>query len=428
MVGDDPLDVGVVREGALSQHARLVRLDAEAQVDDRVDVRVGGDELHDGGDRVAGLAAGQVDGVVARPARWEVLVDLREQVLRQRHQLEVAVAGDRVRGHHPPTAGGGHDHDPVARRQRLGRERRGGLERLFDVGGAGDARLTAGPVEGGVVGGQRAGVARRGARTARGGAALHHDDGHLCGDAAQRVVEAPPLADALDVGQRDGRAGVGRVVLQEVGNTGRGRVARGDRTRDPDAGGARPVHEARHEVARLRRDGDATRRRVRGDDLGAHRRRGRHHALPVRADEQDAELGTALDELVPVTATLGACLAVARRGQERGLHALGGGRGEQVEVRPLRGAHEDQVRGALGQLVERPQRLDAEHLLALEVRGVEPALVPRGDDVVQADEAELAGVRRGAGDDDAGRVEQRGEVLRGVRRSCGGAHRATSSP
>ena len=51
-----------------------------------------GDQLQHLGDRVAGLAAGQVDGVVAAPPGRQLGVDLRPQVVGQRQQLEVAVA------------------------------------------------------------------------------------------------------------------------------------------------------------------------------------------------------------------------------------------------------------------------------------------------------------------------------------------------
>ena len=58
------------------------------------------------------------------------------------------------------------------------------------------------------------------------------------------------------------------------------------------------VEEARHEVAALAGDADATGRRVRRDDLGAQVGRRRHDALPVGAGEQDAELVGQRHELV----------------------------------------------------------------------------------------------------------------------------------
>ena len=62
-------------------------------------------------------------------------------------------------------------------------------------------------------------------------------------------------------------------------------------------------------------------------------------------------------------------------------------------------------------------RLDAEHRRALEVGRADLARVPRREDVVQRDEAELARMRRRAGDDHAARLEQRGETPRPVGRT-----------
>ena len=61
-------------------------------------------------------------------------------------------------------------------------------------------------------------------------------------------------------------------------------------------------------------------------------------------------------------------LAVAGRGEERGPDALGGAGPEQVGVGRRRRAHEDEVDRAVGQVVDVGDRLDAEHVLALEVR------------------------------------------------------------
>ena len=68
--------------------ARLIRLDAEAEVDDRVDVGMARDELQHLGNRVARLAAREVDRVVAAPARRELLVDRGAQIVGQRRELE----------------------------------------------------------------------------------------------------------------------------------------------------------------------------------------------------------------------------------------------------------------------------------------------------------------------------------------------------
>ena len=131
-----------------------------------------GDQLQHLRDRVACLAAGTVDGIVAAPSRRQLLVDRRLQIVGQLEQHEVAVAGDRIGGHDAPAAGG-RQHDGVRTlRQRLRGERGGRLERLLDVGGACDAGGPARAVEDLVVGGQRAGVARRGMRAALGRPAL----------------------------------------------------------------------------------------------------------------------------------------------------------------------------------------------------------------------------------------------------------------
>ena len=61
--------------------------------------------------------------------------------------------------------------------------------------------------------------------------------------------------------------------------------------------------------------------------------------------------------------------------------------------------------------------LHAEHLLALQVGAEDPARVARGEQVVQGDEAELAGVRRRAGDDDAPGSNRALELLGGRARA-----------
>ena len=61
VVRDDALEAVIGVERALAQESRLVRLDAEPEVDDRVDAGMAGDELHHLGNRVAGLAAREVD-------------------------------------------------------------------------------------------------------------------------------------------------------------------------------------------------------------------------------------------------------------------------------------------------------------------------------------------------------------------------------
>src|SRR6202008_216745 len=53
---------------------------------------------------------------------------------------------------------------------------------------------------------------------------------------------------------------------------------------------------------------------------------------------------------------------------------------------------------------------DPQHLLAFQVGGEHATSVTTGQEVVQADEAELAGVRARAGNEDAPRLEQRPEL------------------
>ena len=133
----------------------------EPEVDDGVHVRVPGDQAHDLGDGVAGLAAGAVDRVGPAPPGRQLPVDGGPQVVGQRQQAQVAVAGDGVgRDHAPPPGGGQHD-DVGTGRQGLRGEGRGGLERLLDRRRPRGAGLAADAVEHPVVAGERAGVARR---------------------------------------------------------------------------------------------------------------------------------------------------------------------------------------------------------------------------------------------------------------------------
>ena len=82
----------------------------------------------------------------------------------------------------------------------------------------------------------------------------------------------------------------------------------------------------------------------------------------------------------------------------------------RLDVRLRRRAHEHEVGLALRQVVDVGHGVDAEHRRAFEVGGEDVALVAGGEEVVQRDEPELAGVRRRAGDDDALRIEERAEV------------------
>ena len=80
MVCHDPLQAVVGVEAATRHHLGLVRLDADAEVDDGVDAWVCRDQGHHLGNRVPGLPAGEVDGIVAAPPGWQVLIDVGQEV------------------------------------------------------------------------------------------------------------------------------------------------------------------------------------------------------------------------------------------------------------------------------------------------------------------------------------------------------------
>ena len=209
-----------------------------------------------------------------------------------------------------------------------------------------------------------------------------------------------------------GRRVVG-IEVEIVGHADGCGVAGRHRTADADAGGAGMVEEARHEVAGLAGDADRTLRRVRGDDLEAHVDRRAHDALPVRPGQEDPEFVGERDQ-VGLRRDAGlACLAVARGGEERRLHALGGARPQQVGVGRGGGAHEDEVDLAVGQRLDVGDGVDPEHVLTLEVRAEDLAAVAVGEQVVQRDEAELPRVGGCPGDEHAARLEQRSELLVG---------------
>ena len=181
-------------------------------------------------------------------------------------------------------ATGRRQHDDVGPgRRRLGGERGGRLEGLFDRRRPGDADRPARPVEHLVVGGQRAGVARRRAGAALGRAALDQHQRLAGGGLAEPLEQDAAVADALDVGQADGSRVVVGVVVEEVGDADGGGVPGRHGAADADARGARQVEEAGHEVAALAGDADAAGRRERGDHLGAQLDRRADDALAVRA-------------------------------------------------------------------------------------------------------------------------------------------------
>ena len=133
------------------------------------------------------------------------------------------------------------------------------------------------------------------------------------------------------------------------------------------------VEEARDEVPALARHRDASRRRVRRDDLGAHRLRRRDHALPVRPGDDHAELVGRRDEARLERAALGPGLAVAAARDEGGAHAALRAGAQQLLVRLVRRADEDEVGLALGHLRDVAERRLAEHLGAVAVHREERA-------------------------------------------------------
>ena len=275
------------------------------------------------------------------------------------------------------------------------------------------------PVEHLVVGGQRAGVARRGAGPALGRPALDEHERLARGGAGEAVEQRPAVGDALDVGQPDGGRRVVGVVVEVVGDRHGGGVAGRHRTADPDAG--RPGEFMKLDTklplwlaTPMRPAGGY------GATIWAHSAdRRADDALAVRAGEQDPELVGEGDELGLGPLALLARLAVAGRRQERRLDALRRARPQQPGVGRRRRAHEDEVDLAVGQLGDVGDGADAEHLLALQVGAEHPALVAGGEEVVQGHEAELAGVRGGAGDEHAAGLEQGAELLGGRCRAGG---------
>ena len=258
------------------------------------------DELEHLGDRVARLAAREVDRVVAAPARRELLVDRGAQVVGQRRRARGrrrATIASAVTTPQPPAVVTHRGARPGG--QRLRRERRRRFERLLDRRRARDAGLAAHAVEDPVVGRERSrcGSPRRAGRprSCRPSRARP-----ACARATARepLEERAPVGDALDVREAHrGRVVVG-VPVEVVGD-------RRPRPRCPRS----PRGSRRRRSATAQFSNDETKlpdwlaiairpaRRVRRDDLRAQPRRRRHDALAVRAREQDAELVGERDEL-----------------------------------------------------------------------------------------------------------------------------------
>ena len=276
VVRDDAFEPVIGIERALAQEPSLVRLDAEPEVDDRVDVGMAGDELHHLGDRVAVSPPAKSMGLLRlhRGGSFSSIAARRSSGSDASSRPGARAIASAVTTPHPPAVVSTAVRGP---RQRLRRERRRRLERLLDGRGARDPGLAAHAVEDAVVGREAAGVARRGALAAGGRAALDEHDRLAPRDGRETVEERSAVVDAFDVREADrGRVVVG-VPVEVVGDGDRGRVAGRDRPAHADAGLHRPVLERRDEVAGLARDRDPTRR---ADTARRSARRGARASTP----------------------------------------------------------------------------------------------------------------------------------------------------
>ena len=111
VVIDDAPDAVIGEEPTGPHQASLIRLDAEPEVQDRVHVAMTREARQHVRNRVASLATREIDRVRPAPARREKGIDDLDEIGRQRHQYEVAVARDRICGDDAPAPGGGHHHD-----------------------------------------------------------------------------------------------------------------------------------------------------------------------------------------------------------------------------------------------------------------------------------------------------------------------------
>src|SRR4029453_15548788 len=115
-------------------------------------------------------------------------------------------------------------------------------------------------------------------------------------------------------------------------------------------------------------------------------------------------------------------------------HAALGAGPEQLLVRLVRRAPEDEVPGALGHERDVAEARGPEHLAAIAVQREDRALVAVAPQVVERDEAELARMARDARDDHPARVEERAQALEGLgvpalgREGGGGLGRPTPHP
>ena len=88
----------------------LVGLYPQPQIHHGMHVGMSSDEFQHFRDGVAGFRSGQIHWVRSTPPWWQFGVDLGPQIVGQRHEDQMAIAGDGVRGDHPPTPGSGHHH------------------------------------------------------------------------------------------------------------------------------------------------------------------------------------------------------------------------------------------------------------------------------------------------------------------------------
>ena len=254
-------------------------------------------------------------------------------------------------------------------------------------------------------------MARRGPLTAGRRSTLDEDHRLSPHDRREAVEERSAVVHSLDVGKAYGSGVVVGVPVEVVGYRDCSRVPRRYGAAHTDAGLHGPVLERRDEVPGLTRDRDPPGRWIRRDDLRAELHGSRHHALPVRPGQENAELVGERDEVVLRAHAGLAGLAVARAREKCRAYTPSSARAQQVGVGSCRGADEHEIPWTVGQLVDAASRLDTEHRSGFEVRRRDLPAITTGEDVVQRDETELARMGRRAGDDHAARFEEGAERL-----------------
>ena len=338
--------VGVERASAGQRGG--VALDSQAQLQDGVDPRMSGHQLQQVGDRVPGLASGQVHRIVPAPPWGEHPVDGGQQVVWEAGERQVGVCGDRIGGDDAPSTGRGEHQDAVSPGQWLGGERGRRLECGLDGGRPDHARLSRHAVEHPVVGCQGPGVRRRGPLSVAGGPTLHHHHRHASRYLADPFEEAPPVGQALHVAEPHVGLRVVGEPLQIVGDAGGRDVSGRNGTAQPDAGLAGVVLEGRDEVARLRRHADPAARGKGGHDLGAEADRRRRDPLAVGSGQHQVQLVGQGHQPGLGNGTVRARLRIASGGHEHGPHPPGGSRADDLLVCRDGGADHQEFGAALG--------------------------------------------------------------------------------